>query len=166
MYDVIIIGAGVGGLTCAAKLASKGKKVLILEKIHHVGGTSHIFRRGNFYFPMGPLSFSFPNLVKEILDDIGINQNISFQRSNFQLITPEIDIIYSQEWINFKEALKDLYPEDRIGIEKFFLEFGKLLKAISQVNRWHPEFLLGKKRELAEEALLKLHREEYELYEK
>ncbi|MFX1340791.1 MAG: phytoene desaturase family protein [Promethearchaeota archaeon] len=166
MYDVIIIGAGIGGLTCSAKLASKGKRVLILEKIHHIGGTSHIFRRGNFLFPMGPLSFSFPNLVKEILDDIGINQNISFQRSNFQLITPEIDILYSQEWNNFKERLKELYPKDRIGIEKFFLEFGKLLKAISQVNRWHPEFLVGKKRELAELKLLKLHREEYELYEK
>ncbi|MFX0186583.1 MAG: phytoene desaturase family protein [Candidatus Hodarchaeota archaeon] len=166
MYDVIIIGAGVGGLTCAAKLASKGKKVLILEKIHHIGGTSHIFRRGNFYFPMGPLSFSFPNLVKEILDDIGINQNISFQRSNFQLITPKIDIIYSQEWNNFKEALKELYLEDRIGIEKFFLEFDKLLKVISQVNKWHPEYLIGKKRELAEELLLKIHREEYELYER
>ncbi|MFX1392379.1 MAG: phytoene desaturase family protein [Promethearchaeota archaeon] len=166
MYDVIIIGAGVGGLACSAKLASKGKKVLILEKIHHIGGTSHIFRRGDFLFPMGPLSFSFPNLVKEILDDIGIHQKISFQRSNFQLITPEIDIIYSQEWNDFKKALKALYPEDRIGIEKFFLEFGKLLKGISQVNRWHPEFLIGKKRELAEEELLKKHRENYELYEK
>ena len=35
MYDVIIIGAGVGGLSCAAKLAKNRKKILILEKIPH-----------------------------------------------------------------------------------------------------------------------------------
>ena len=37
-YDVIIIGAGVGGLTSAALLAKEGLKVLVLERLERVGG--------------------------------------------------------------------------------------------------------------------------------
>jgi len=39
-YDVIIIGAGHNGLTCAAYLASAGLRVLVLEKQAVVGGTA------------------------------------------------------------------------------------------------------------------------------
>ena len=77
MYDVIIIGAGIGGLTCASKLAAHGKKVLLLEKIFFLGGSSCIFKRGEFIFPMGPLSFSHPEFVKTILSEVGINEEIS-----------------------------------------------------------------------------------------
>jgi len=31
-YDIIIIGAGLGGLTAGAKLAKEGKKVLLIEQ--------------------------------------------------------------------------------------------------------------------------------------
>ncbi len=37
-YDVIIVGSGVGGLTCASLLAKEGLKVLVLEALDHVGG--------------------------------------------------------------------------------------------------------------------------------
>jgi phytoene dehydrogenase-like protein len=39
-YDVIIIGAGHNGLTCAAYLAAAGRKVLVLERRHVVGGAA------------------------------------------------------------------------------------------------------------------------------
>ncbi|MFX1256680.1 MAG: phytoene desaturase family protein [Promethearchaeota archaeon] len=166
MYDVIIIGAGVGGLSCASKLALSGKKVLILEKIHHIGGTSHIFKRGDFYFPMGPLSFSFPNFVKLMLKDIGIQEDIKFKRNHFQLITPELDIIYSQDWNKFKERLKKIFPQDREGIEKFFIEFKKLIKAISEIYTWHPEFLIGTKFKKGDKELIKKYKQDYDLIEK
>ena len=38
MYDCVIIGAGHNGLICANYLAKAGKKVLVLEKRHLVGG--------------------------------------------------------------------------------------------------------------------------------
>jgi len=37
-YDVIVVGAGPGGTCCAALLAKKGLKVLLLEKNAKVGG--------------------------------------------------------------------------------------------------------------------------------
>lgn len=49
---VIVIGAGIGGLCCGAKLAKDGNHVLILEENAHIGGTSYIFSRGEYSFPM------------------------------------------------------------------------------------------------------------------
>ncbi|TFF97892.1 MAG: NAD(P)/FAD-dependent oxidoreductase [Promethearchaeota archaeon] len=145
MYDVIVIGAGVGGLSCAAQLASLRKKVLIVEKIHHIGGTSHIFTRkkeGTYFFPMGPLSFSHPEFVNLMLKDMGIKSTIDFKRSHFQLITPEIDIIYSKQWEDFQKDLKDRFPQNAEGIEKLFGILKEIIAAIKQIQDWHPEFTL------------------------
>ena len=37
-YDVLIIGSGVGGLTCASLLAKEGLNVLVLEALDRIGG--------------------------------------------------------------------------------------------------------------------------------
>ena len=39
-YDAIIIGGGHNGLTCAAYLAKSGRKVLVLERRHLLGGAA------------------------------------------------------------------------------------------------------------------------------
>jgi len=45
MHDVIVLGAGIGGLTCAAKLANNGLKVLALGKNPHIGGISADYKK-------------------------------------------------------------------------------------------------------------------------
>ena len=52
-YDVIIIGAGIGGLVCACYLSQKGLKVLVVEKNKNVGGCASSFKKNNFTFDMG-----------------------------------------------------------------------------------------------------------------
>ncbi|MBD3256114.1 MAG: NAD(P)-binding protein, partial [Candidatus Lokiarchaeota archaeon] len=155
----------VGGLTAAALLAAKGKDISVFEKIHHIGGTSHIFRRKDFKFPMGPLSFSHPKLVKEIIEEAGIKTPISFERNHFQLITPDIDIIYSREWNYFKELLQQKFPKERTGLNTFFNILDSLIDAISSIQDWHPDFLIGKQKELAINNL-DLNKDKYDLIEK
>jgi len=49
-YDVIVVGAGMGGLTCGALLARQGKSVLICEQHVTPGGCVCGFQRKDFTF--------------------------------------------------------------------------------------------------------------------
>jgi len=60
-YDVIVIGSGMGGLTCGAMSAKYGDKVLVLESHIKCGGSAHTFSRmhngGKYSFEVGPSIF-------------------------------------------------------------------------------------------------------------
>jgi len=165
-YDIIVIGAGVGGLTAAAKLALNKRKVLVLEKIHHIGGTSHIFKRGEFIFPMGPLSFSYPKFVNQILEEIGVRENISYKKSHFQLISPNIDIVYSKPLLELQESLIERFPEEKNGLLKFFSILKKLTRTIENIYDWNPDYLIGKRRLKAKKNLEGQNRKKYNLVKK
>ena len=49
-YDVVVIGAGIGGLICAGLLARNGLRVLLVEQHYMVGGYCSTFRRGAYTF--------------------------------------------------------------------------------------------------------------------
>ena len=53
MFDVLIIGSGLGGLECGALLARKGFKVLVLERSCQPGGCMQSFRRGALHYDTG-----------------------------------------------------------------------------------------------------------------
>jgi hypothetical protein len=60
-YDVIVIGSGMGGLSCGAISAKYGDKVLVLESHIKCGGSAHTFSRmhngGKYSFEVGPSIF-------------------------------------------------------------------------------------------------------------
>ncbi|MBR5623185.1 MAG: UDP-galactopyranose mutase [Opitutales bacterium] len=46
-YDFLVIGSGISGATVAERLASSGKKVLVIDAKSHVGGNCYDFRDPN-----------------------------------------------------------------------------------------------------------------------
>ena len=152
-YDVIVIGAGIGGLGCAAMLASAGQKVLVLEKDVHIGGTSYIFQRNGYGFPMGPLSFSFPGRIKKFFKAVGIDKEIQFKRNHFELVTPDFDIIYSRPLAELREELEALFPAESKGFEKFFPLIKQIIQESAEIWRWHPEYFSFEKRRAALKSL-------------
>ena len=48
-YDVVVIGAGLGGLTAGAILARAGRKVLIIERSNSVGGAASSYKSGDLF---------------------------------------------------------------------------------------------------------------------
>ena len=49
-YDVIIIGAGLGGMTAANKLGKMGYSILLIEQHHKIGGLATWFERKGYSF--------------------------------------------------------------------------------------------------------------------
>lgn len=50
MYDVVVVGAGNGGLMAACRASQMGLKTLVIEKHNLPGGCATSFRRGRFEF--------------------------------------------------------------------------------------------------------------------
>jgi phytoene dehydrogenase-like protein len=48
-YDVVVIGAGLGGLTAGAILAREGRKVLVIERGNSVGGAASSYKAGDLF---------------------------------------------------------------------------------------------------------------------
>jgi all-trans-retinol 13,14-reductase len=142
-FDVIVIGAGLGGLGSAAKLAGRGLRVLVLEKNNHIGGTSYIFRRAGYTFPMGPLSFSFPDRVRSFLAGAGVEADVTFQRNHFQLLSPGLDIVYSQPLVSLRKELSRIFPAEMTGLEAFFEDLQEIISGIKDIYLWHPDYLPG-----------------------
>ncbi len=141
IYDAIIIGAGFGGLSCGSLLAKNGKKVLILEKSPHVGGTSSVFLRREYDFPMGALGFSHPERILEFLDEIGISDKPTFERTHYHLISPDIECTYSVPFKELREELAQIYPRES-KIDAFFDKLVTITNLVQNIHQWHPDYIL------------------------
>ena len=60
--DIVVIGAGPGGLVNAILLAHAGHRVTILEKQPCVGGRTSMFELDGFQFDLGPTFFLYPEM--------------------------------------------------------------------------------------------------------
>jgi len=125
-YDVIIVGAGIGGLTCGAALAKAGKKVLICEQYTQPGGYVTSFHRNGFTFDGGLQSFGSNGLVFPILKELGLYDRVQFVRANYQIITPDIKVKLSS-FPQVKEEFKRTFPEAESEVEAYFQELDRLL---------------------------------------
>ena len=85
-YDVIVVGSGIGGLSCAAMLALYGYSVAVFESHYASGGCAHGYSvkskegNGSYHFDTGPSFFSglnpkipakLSNPLRTVLDAIG-----------------------------------------------------------------------------------------------
>ena len=75
--EVVVIGSGIGGLSCAALLARYGFEVTVCESHTIPGGAAHAFERNGFKFDSGPSLYSglssspSANPLRQVLDAIG-----------------------------------------------------------------------------------------------
>ncbi len=99
-YDVVVIGAGGGGLAAGARLARAGMSVLLIEQHSKVGGYMSEFYRGDYTFEVslhGMDGLDSGGLHATLLDRLGIVNAIAPVRldpmyhavySDFELTVP------------------------------------------------------------------------------
>lgn len=67
MAEVVVIGAGVGGLSVAIRLAASGHRVTLHEQADGVGGKLGLLERDGFRFDTGPSLLTLPELLADTL---------------------------------------------------------------------------------------------------
>jgi diapolycopene oxygenase len=68
---VVVIGAGLGGMTAAIQLARAGYSVDLLEKNGNVGGKLNVHRDSGFSFDLGPSIFTLPQIFRPVFEHHG-----------------------------------------------------------------------------------------------
>ncbi len=66
MPNVIVIGAGFGGIASALRLRKKGYDVLVLDKQDKLGGRGYVYHRKGFTYDAGPTVITAPFLIEEL----------------------------------------------------------------------------------------------------
>lgn len=79
MKKVAIIGAGIGGISTAIRLAHKGFEVSVFEANSYAGGKLSSFDLNGYRFDAGPSLFTLPNLVEELFELVGKNPQEYFE---------------------------------------------------------------------------------------
>ena len=69
--EVIVIGAGLGGLSAAISLASEGYHVRILEKNDKIGGKLNVLKKDGFTFDLGPSILTLPHIFENLFKRSG-----------------------------------------------------------------------------------------------
>jgi len=75
-----IIGAGIGGLALAIRLANQGFKVTIFEKNSYPGGKLSELKINGFRFDKGPSLFTMPSLIDELTNLQGSAHSFEYQK--------------------------------------------------------------------------------------
>jgi all-trans-retinol 13,14-reductase len=128
-WDVIVVGAGIGGLTAAAILVQAGLRVLALDRNPHPGGTAYVYKRKGFTFPMGPLGFSTPSIVKDTFSELD-GGDLKLSQVQYRIKAFDLEIPISLPFPKMIEALTRLFPIEAKAIKQFFKDLEEIVSAI------------------------------------
>ena len=127
IWDVIVIGAGVGGLVTASQLAAKGAKVLVLERYLIPGGSGGSFKREGYTFDVGAsMIFGFgekghTNLLTRALADVGQHCDTIPDPAQLEYHLPGgLNVAVDRDYEQFLADLSALFPHEAKGIRAFY----------------------------------------------
>lgn len=130
-WDVIVIGSGIGGLSCAGRLAAAGRTVLVLEQSDRPGGYLTSFRRGDLVFDSAVDCFGGLDehgLLTWLLRLLDVDRQVPRVRldpirwSRF----PGMSVPVDADLPAYIERLLGMFPEEREGIDRLFRAAGRI----------------------------------------
>jgi phytoene desaturase len=125
--EVIIIGAGPGGLASAILLAASGVKVKVIERLPTVGGRTSSIESDGFKFDLGPTFFLYPRVLEEIFAAAGTSLRAEVEMVR---LDPQYRIIFGSggqidatpDIARMEQQIAAIAPDDAPGFRRFLDE--------------------------------------------
>ncbi|EMF0276818.1 phytoene desaturase [Enterococcus hirae] len=127
MKKIIVIGAGVAGLSAAVRLQKLGYEVTLYEKDCQVGGKMNQIKTAGFTFDLGPTIVMMPEIYREVFEFCGKDPDdyIPMKKVDPMLklyFNKEEPIEFSNDLIELTKTLENISPEDTQGYFAFLAD--------------------------------------------
>lgn len=143
-FDVVVVGAGLAGLTASAYLSKYGYSVLLIEKSDKVGGLANSFIRDGFTFDSGIRAFENSGIILPMIKSLGLE---------IKFIKNPVCIGIGHKWVSLKTKpdidnyalmLKDLFPAHQKEIESIMKEVKIVMQQMDVIYKIDNPLLLDK----------------------
>lgn len=141
-YDAVVIGAGLGGLTTAAILSKRGRKVLVLDQHYVAGGNATDFKRkGGYVFDVGVhyIGDCGPDgSIPRVLEEAGVEQKfLPMDPDGFDTLVfaDGTRFRYPKGIAALEARLLETFPGEAKGVRrwtKFLRQVWRLMRADNQ----------------------------------
>lgn len=119
-HEILIVGAGLSGLSAAAYVSKAGRSVLVLEKTDSCGGLLNSFTRDGYVFDAGARSIENSGIIRPMLKDLGIDMELLDSRVSIGVESKIVDMESKESIERYKEVLETLYPDSMSDIRRIF----------------------------------------------
>lgn len=142
--SVIVIGAGIGGITAAIHLAKQGCQVTVLEKNAHPGGRCDRISLNGHHFDTGPTLMVMPLLYEAEFSALGVSMkdvlNIMRVDPTYHLIFDDGDqLALTSDMKSLQEQLETIEPGSFQGLLRY-LDEGHRHYHLGVENLVYPDF--------------------------
>ncbi|MBW1801346.1 MAG: NAD(P)/FAD-dependent oxidoreductase [Deltaproteobacteria bacterium] len=140
-YDVVIVGAGMGGLACALALARKGRRVKVLEQHSVPGGYCTAFERKGFVFDAAVhfvMECGEGGALRGLVEELGLGKEIAFSRidPSIRIFLPDgEDVALPSSAHDFVTILIRKFPDEEKGIRALF----KVMETLYEDSKKFPD---------------------------
>ncbi len=147
-YDVIVIGAGLGGLTAAALLAQAGRKTLLIERNYGVGGAASTYKAGDLVVEASLHETSDPqdplDPKHHVLASLGVLDKVSWipSRAVYQVRGGPVGVpfVLPDGFAEARAALNDRFPTQRDGIGSLLHDMEHIATALGVLSKGRHAF--------------------------
>ncbi len=140
-YDIIIIGSGLGGLTCGCILSQRGYRVCVLEQHIQIGGCLQDFKRKGKLFDTGMHyigSYDNGQILNTLFRYFNIYDKIDVKKldnDGFDIMITGTKKFSVPQGINaFKTKLNKHFPSEENAINLYFKKLQEVFDSIDIVN--------------------------------
>ncbi|MCC6807938.1 MAG: NAD(P)/FAD-dependent oxidoreductase [Deltaproteobacteria bacterium] len=140
-YDAIVIGAGLGGLACAAIMAKRGHQVLVLDQHYLAGGNATVFNRPGYEFDIGVHyvgDCEKGGQIPMVLEEAGVSVDfLPMDPDGFDtMVFPDgFRFAYPRGIDAFEARLLATFPDDAKGIKRYCSLVRQMFRLMRADNR-------------------------------
>jgi phytoene desaturase len=129
----VVVGSGFGGLAAAIRLAHRGYRVTVVERLDAAGGRAYVYRQDGFTFDAGPTIITAPFLLEELWamagrsfsEEVDLRLMDPFYRIRFD---DGSTFDYSGDLERTKAEIAKFEPRDVEGYERYLVASEKIFR--------------------------------------